>query len=182
MKGHDLFEIYVMVTVKGIRNMWGIIDIAVRQTWAYICICIYLLTPHIFSFIVKAYIWLDLCEHQVPYLSEGGKHGGVWKMHVRWWLQKCLAHCVLNTCPWGGCLYYVPGSVPLSKTDGVLTWMVFILSGWLLKFKPLLLFILVLLCRIIDVLLMVEYMVNLRWTFRKRDCSHDSNLLSVIST
>lgn len=81
-----------------------------------------------------------------------------------------------------GCLYYVPGSVPLSETDGVLTWMVFILSGWLLKFKPLLLLILVLLCRIIDIFLMVEYMVNLRWTFRKRDCSHDSNLLSVIST
>lgn len=76
------------------------------------------------------------------------------------------------------CLHCVLGSVPQSKTDVILTCVVFSFEWLNFKFKPLFSLILVLLCRVIDIFLMAKYIVN----FNRTNSSHDSNLISTIST
>ena len=83
-----------------------------------------------------------------------------------------------------GHLYSVPGLVPQSKTDALLT-CVFFNSERLgstfksLLLKSLLLLISALLCRVINMFFMVEYTVNFHGTYGTRENSlQDSNLIT----
>lgn len=98
---------------KGIRNMRRVIDLAVMQAWVWTPALLY--RP---GHGTKP-VWTS---GSLSVRIGGGR--GVWRFYMRWWLRKCLAHRILNTCSRGASAASQTQCLGASKRDAIVTYVV----------------------------------------------------------